>query len=138
MVINEKYSYKDLSEVNLSNLPSSEFNGTTIIGSCFFKEGQINRHIFPDTMEDVKFVKCNLDNCYIPDGNYLDDNSTNKQILTQNDLEDWVVDDSGQPLYPLQYQKFIELGLSTDPKDIPLENLEMSITWQKQQELNQE
>lgn len=103
--------------------------GTEIVGTCFYKESQLGetgdpyREIFPATMTGVIFKRCNLDNVYVPPGNTITDDagisSSYRRIRVQNDLEDWIVDASGNPIEPIDIKGFEELGKSTDPNDIP-------------------
>lgn len=112
--------------------------GTVIVGSCFYREsplgeeGDPQRHIFPETMTGIIFKRCNLDNIYIPPGNSIEDDagipSSHRRIRVQNDLVDWIVDSSGNPVEPVNIKAFQELGLSIDPKDIPAEPLDAPIT----------
>lgn len=90
--INEKYSYKDFLNVDLSELPAEEFNNTTIIGSCFYQPGKKKAKIFPGKMDGVTFINCNLDNVKLPNGNTVGKGCSNRNIECL-DGEDWVVDD---------------------------------------------
>lgn len=117
-----------------------EFNDTEIIGSCFYQECDFDdpvvvKDIFPDGMKGVIFRKCNLDNVLVPLGNTVEADCTHKKIKIQNDLEDWILDNSLSPIEPMNKAIFIELGISIAPKDIPSEKMEKSITQQKEEEL---
>lgn len=123
--INEKYSYKAFPYHGLSfkDRPASEFNNTTIRRSCFYQEWaegdtEIIKDIFPLGMVGVIFEECNLDNVLIPLGN-TNKNSINKKIKAQNDLEDWVLDNSLKPKEPMNKEQRLKAGVSIDPKDIP-------------------
>ena len=124
--INEKYSFKSfpVRDLSFKDRPASEFNNTTIKNSSFYqlwKEGDqdgIVRDIFPDGMTGVLFLNCNLDNVYIPSGNELK-HSSNKKIAIQNDLSDWILDNTLRPVEPLDKEDRIKRGVSIDPKDIP-------------------
>jgi hypothetical protein len=112
--------------------------GTEIIGACFARESYLGepgdpmREIFPASMTGVIFKRCNLDNCVIPAGNILMEwqgiPCTNRRIRMQNDLEDWIVNQQGKPQEPVALKKFLRLGLSVDPKDIPNQPLDRPIT----------
>lgn len=136
MVVNEKYSNKGFPCHGLSfkGVPVEEFNNLEIRRSCFYQEwiddGDTMKDIFPDDMIGVTFVKCNLDNVFVPSGNIII-GGTNKRIRVQNDLEDWVVDKNDKPVEPLHVKRFDRAGISVDPKDIPkdfnrVEELELS------------
>jgi len=70
--INTKYSQKDFTGKTFTTRPASEFNDTTIQGSCFYqptdKEEAVLIKVFPDTVKNLKLVACNLDNAKIPSG----------------------------------------------------------------------
>ena len=105
--LDERYSRKDftgrtLKEENMTNV--------VIYGSCFSQE-ILDRHVFPDNMIGVTFIKCNLDNCYIPPGNITID-CWRRRFKVQNDLNDWLVDDSDNPIKPLNHKIFIKTSLS--------------------------
>ena len=111
--INEKYSYKDFTQQDLSNRSVSEFNNTRIIGTCFFQDFPKSR-IFPSGMIGVEFELCNLDNVDIEAGNTVSEKSSNRQMQMQNDSEWWIVDDQDRPIEPVN----ISDG-NTDPTKIP-------------------
>lgn len=112
--------------------------GTEIVGTCFYREsplgeiGDPRKTIFPLTMTGVTFRRCNLDNVFVPPGNTIMDDggiqSSHRRIRVQNDLEDWIVDASGNPIEPVGVKIFQELGLSILPKDIPPTLLAESLT----------
>lgn len=62
------YSHKDFTGQSL--IDRTDLDGQTITGSCFSHE-ITDTHIFPDDMEGVTFINCNLDNCFIPVGNFV-------------------------------------------------------------------
>lgn len=123
---NEKYSYGDFQGQYFKD--SSEFNNTLIVGSCFGVNNQPYSKVFPEDMIGVTFRLCNLANAVIPEGNIIESNCVNSQIKAQNDGEDWVVDKDLKPVEPLKKDRFQALSLSIDPKDIPAEKLEESVT----------
>lgn len=110
-------------------LETDLLSGIEIVGTCFYQEsvlGDIDdpyKKIFPATMTGVIFKRCNLDNVDVPVGNSITDDagcpSSHRRIRVQNDLEDWIVDATGKAVEPLDLARFVELGKSTDPKDIP-------------------
>jgi len=127
---------------DLTVIAASKLNNTEIIGSCFAKEGGY-QDVFPEGMTGVTFTRCNLDNCNIPAGNTLTVDTvfsglstSNKEIKTENDKEDWIYE-SGVIKEPISKALFLELGLSVDPNDIPNEPLEKSVIQAKLDELDQ-
>lgn len=116
--INEQYSFKDFTGHNLSN---KENISGVIYASCFSQETP-DSEIFPLKLEGVTFIKCNLSNVKIPDGNTIIDCNTTR-FCCQNDLRDWEVDLNGKPTKLMNEKAEIRLGRSIDPKDIPLEKL---------------
>jgi len=118
-MINQKYSFKDFMGHNFSTANASEFNNTEIVGSCFYQENKPDAEIFPSGMTGVTFKRCNLDNVKVPAGNTVESDCCNRKIKVQNDLEDWVLDGTNSPVEPVAKKKFIRLGLSIDPTDIP-------------------
>jgi len=120
MAVNEKYSFKDFSGRDFSNLdPKKEFNDTEIVGSCFYQENKPFSEIFPALMTGVVFKRCNLDNVKVPKGNTIVtegwEKCCNKQIHVQNDLRDWEVDKDLKAVRPLH-----DDGENTDPAKIPV------------------
>lgn len=112
----DAFSLQSLSGVDLSN---AKLNGKTIYGSCFSKEIP-DTHVFPDNMIGVTFVQCNLDNVFIPLGNFIIGGSQ-RRFKAQNDLRDWEVDQLGNPTKILNQEIWIQLGYSTKTADIPLQ-----------------
>jgi len=135
--MNKKYSYKDFTGQYLTDIPTSEFNNSEIIGSCFHIGNEPFSDVFPPDMKGVKFTKCSLSNCNIPPGNTVGIGCQHRQIKTQNDGEMWLVDSGGKPTEPLQKKRFRDLGLSIDPKDIPITKQAAMITIQKEQDNHQ-
>src|SRR3990167_602993 len=111
--LNDDYSFKDFT--GRSNL---EVSGI-IYGSCFSQEIPDN-HIFPDNMTGVTFIKCNLDNVFIPAGNTIID-CWQRRFKVQNDLNDWLLDKNNQPTMPTNHKYFTKFNLPMPlPEDIPL------------------
>jgi hypothetical protein len=123
MAINEKYSFGDFTGQDLSSEPPEDFNGD-IVGSCFYQENAPDSEIFPSGITSI-FKRCNLDNVKIPAGATVQSesgiDSSSRKINIQNDLEDWVLDESLNPVEPINKKQFQDLGLSIDPNDIPAE-----------------
>lgn len=134
----EKYSFKDhtIDKTDFQN--ATDLDGIEIVGTCFYREavfgetGDPTVKIFPAGMTGVTFRRCNLDNVVIPPGNTVITTGPgaccHRRIRCQNDLEDWVVDATGKPIEPIAIKLFNELGLSTDPKDIPATPLDKPVT----------
>ena len=119
-MINEKYSYRDFTGADLTAIDPAEFNDTEIVGSCFYREGQVNAHVFPNGMKGVTFIACNLDNVLVTGTNTIEPSCTHKKIKVQNDWDDWVLDDATElPIYPMNRRFREEAKLSVDPADIP-------------------
>lgn len=91
-MINEKYSYKDLSGIDYTNFPESDFSGE-IVGSYFYQEnltGLPNRiKIFPTDIV-TNFVRCNLDNIEIPVGANLYDCCNRLFISDETGDHEWL------------------------------------------------
>ena len=118
--MNKKYSYQNFMNKDFLKIDAKEFNNSEIIGTCFAQEYNeiTKKDIFPKGMIGVKFIKCNLDNVVVPEGNTMEE-CVNKSIQVQNDNDDWVLDEAGNPTEPISKELRIEKGVSIDPKDIP-------------------
>lgn len=126
-------SDKPFTNWNFKQLEGYDFNGKTICNSNFYNE-QPNADIFPIGMTGVTFKGCNLTNVVIPDGNTVIDCIVETH-QTQNDGETWKVDkDTLLPIEPVNKELFIELGISTNPANIPLEKTSDPITIKKAEE----
>ena len=132
--VNEKYSYKDFMNINFVKLDAKEFNNSTIIGTNFYQFEKVKEDIFPDGLVNVIFEKCNMDNVLIKSGMTVDDTNSKRLLKIQQDMEVWVLDESLNPVEPIDKQKFIDLGISIEPKDIPLIIKDISITEEKERE----
>lgn len=122
----DQYSLKGWSGHNFDD---KDLNGKVIYASSFYSE-EPGTKIFKDDLV-ATFVKCNLQNIVIPVGVTLIDCQTD-WFKSQNDLEDWKIDkDTKEPVEPLQKEKYVELGISTDPKDIPKVKEDQPITEKK-------
>ena len=110
--LNDDYSFQDFT--GRSNL---EVSGI-VYGSCFSQEITDN-HIFPDDMTGVIFIKCNLDNVFIPAGNIVIDCSQ-RRFFVQNDKNDWLINEKNEPIMPVNHKYFTKFNLPMPlPEDIP-------------------
>ncbi len=120
------YSRKDFTGQNLTE--RTDMSGQTITGSCFSQEVP-DTVVFPAAMSGVTFINCNLDNCFIPEGNTVEGGST-RRFEMQNDLNDWEIDESGDPVRLVNYRYFEKMGLDQPlPEDIPDELLDEAVDY---------
>ena len=111
-----EFSCKDFTVDTFVDIP----DGSYVYGSCFSCETPDSK-MFRASMRNVTFRNCNLSNVHIPqpNNNVLIDCQTD-QFLAQNDLNDWIVDDNGYPVKPLNHTFFTKSGLPMPlPQDIP-------------------
>jgi hypothetical protein len=145
--VNEAYSRKDLHGQDFSDRDASEFNNMEIISTDFSQEMPIdyqgNPHgvrIFPANVQGVTIHGCNLNNVILPVGVTIVDaygiTTSTLKARAQNDGEDWIVDSqTGNPIEPVNKQRYLDLGLSIDPADIPAQMKEgFPITKEKERE----
>ena len=131
---NEKYSYGDFSGQRFLEVDPQEFNDSEIVGSCFAQQlpadhaGETLPEVFPAAMKGVVFRRCNLDNVLVPPDNTVEPSCCRRRIKMQNDLEDWVLNERGEPVKPVAKKAFLRLGLSIDPRDLPDKPLEEPVT----------
>ena len=127
MNCNEKYSFKDFTHQSFRDV-TDLIPGMVIVGSCFYQENKPDSHIFPETMTGVTFLRCNLDNIFIPPGNTVGAiqgvESTQKRIKVQNDGYDWLLDEKHKPIEPYDKKALLKFpeqaaGRILDPKDLP-------------------
>ena len=86
-------SFQDFTGHDLSK--RTDLTNLVIYGACLSQEIP-DRQIFPIAMRDVTFIKCNLDNCFIPPGNTVIQCSQNR-FKAQPDGKDWDINILGQP-----------------------------------------
>jgi hypothetical protein len=118
MAKNEKFSHKSFLQQTLTDTDPKDWNDTDVVGSCFYNEKPRTK-VFPDGIKNVKFIGCNLDNIVIPETCAME-KCTNKLIQVQSDLNDWILDEDLKPVEPLDKARYIKLGVSYDPKDLPV------------------
>ena len=90
--------------------------GLVIFGSCFSQE-TLRTRIFSVSLV-ATFIACNLDNVLVPAGCVVIDCSRRK-FRRQNDGEDWILNASDAPVEPIAKKRYLQLGLSVNPADIP-------------------
>lgn len=128
MPVNEKYSRKDFTGWDMT--ANTDMSGIIIEGSCFSHE-KPDSQVFPRDMVNTTFVDCNLDNCIIPEGNRVTGGSQ-RRFKVQNDLNDWLVDDSVRPIKPLDHVALEKLGKPVPrPEDIPAQPVRERIDYMK-------
>lgn len=93
MPINEKYSYKDYTNVDYSGLDLTDMNGTTIQGTCFYHDGYPFIDMSQLGLSKIILVNCNLDNVIVPE-NCTMINCSNRFIRSL-DGEDWLCSSGG-------------------------------------------
>lgn len=121
--INDEYSFKDFT--GRSGLCFEKISGI-VYASSFGNETPDN-HIFPGTMSGVTFIKCNLDNVFIPIGNTVIDCSQ-RRFKVQNDGNDWLIDGSDNSVLPINYKIFTKFGLPIpQSKDIPITKMDETV-----------
>ena len=123
-ILNDKFSTKDFTGVQ-GIINYKDISGV-VYASCFSQEIP-DIHIFPDDMIGVTFVKCNLDNVFIPAGNTIIDCSQ-RRFKIQTDLNDWIIGLDNKPIEPIDKKIFVKFGLPVpDPKDIPIVKVDKRI-----------
>ena len=130
----EQWSFKNFTNLNCPDLP----DGITVYASSFYWE-QPDYHTFRDDLKGVTFIKCNLDNIYIPPGNTVIDCHC-RRFCCQADGNDWVLDKANKPTIPLMGEKvFKKFGLPVPrPEDIPSKLVDEAIDLlQKAREIKQ-
>ena len=119
---NEEVSNKICNGWNMKDHPEFILNGKVIYNTSFYQHLP-DTHTFPEDMTGVTFIKCNLDNCFIPPGNTVIQ-CTQRKIKVQNDLNDWIVDDLGNPVKPVDFNIYEKLSLPLPkPQDIPAQKV---------------
>lgn len=113
--ISDKYSFKDFTGRDLSN--EKDMNDLVIYGSCLSHETP-DASVLPSDLLGTTFIKCNLSNVKIPDGNMVIDCITTR-FKVQNDLRDWEIDSENKPVKVIGEKFWIQQGFSVDPLDIP-------------------
>lgn len=134
----DELSFKVFTNFNFSGL-KQDFSGKTICGSTFTQELP-DSVVFPEKTEKLRLVYCHIENVVLPEGTVVVNPDCGgvpcwtEPFKVQNDLEDWKIDERGDPVEPVRKEEFQKLGISTDPEDIPREKLEEPITERKRRE----
>ena len=114
----------DFTGRNLSDC--KDMNDQHIVGSCFSQE-KPDSHVFPEDMTGVTFENCNLDNCIIPGGSIVSKCLT-RRFERQIDGEDWIIDENGKPVAPLNPVDHVRRGKEADPtRAFPIDGGEIGI-----------
>lgn len=125
----------ELSGKILSNRPVKELPGFVegaVIYATDFSWEQPDSETFPKGMTGVTFVKCNLSNVIVPEGNTIID-CIQTRFKVQNDRNDWIIDKDNLPVKPLNYRVFEKFGLPVPtPDKLPLEEAVEAVDLVKQ------
>lgn len=112
---NEKHSFQDYTGRTFLADDPANWAGE-IVGACFGHETPDTEVFPPGTVCTLE--RCNLSNVAMPPGCTIGEGCQTTRFRVQADGEDWVVDDQGNPIEPLDKKRFEEDGESTDPADI--------------------
>ena len=108
-----EWSLKHFSQKTGIDIP----DGTVVYASTFHQE-EPDTIVFRPDMTGVYFVRCNLNNVFIPPGNTIRD-SSQRRYRVQNDLRDWEIDSQNRPTRLINAERWFAEGYSIDPVDIP-------------------
>jgi hypothetical protein len=128
----KELSFRDFTNREFYSRPEYDFNNKVIYATCFSNE-EPDADIFGN-IKGATFIKCNLSNVLIPDGNtVIDCNITRFKV--QNDLNDWIIDETNTPIKPIDFKIFEKLELPLPkPEDIPETKVEEVIDLRKEAE----
>lgn len=100
--------------MTFKDMSPNDFSNCEIHNSCFYQKAKIGdkipKDIFPDGVENLIFVRCNLDNVLLPKGATMID-STNKLIQQQIDGLNWIVDKTLKPI------ELLDKPIPVEPKE---------------------
>ena len=135
-MISKLFSYRDCTGMTFKDMSAGDFSNREIHNSCFYQPSVVGdkvivKDIFPDGIENLFFVRCNLDNVLLPKGAARIDGS-NFLIQRQNDGSDWFLDENLNPIEPTDKVYRLASGVSINPIDIP----ETKLSTKKQQEFS--
>ena len=108
----DEYSFKDFTNQDMSEC---DLNGKTIYSSSFYHETP-GTPTFSSTMTGAAFIKCNLDNVIVPEGNSVIECSE-RCFKAHTDGRDWEVDEYGQFVCALGEQPSIQYQVTKYAKD---------------------
>ena len=118
----------DCTGQTFTDWPAKLFDGKAIINCCFSHETP-DTEVFPKGVKGMAFERCNLDNVAVPVGSKVTGCCTRRFKcfpLTPGDVSDegagpvdWIVNEKGEPVEPMDKRRFEEEGRSLSPKDIP-------------------
>ena len=113
----DELSFRDFTGWDFLSRPEYDFSNKIIYASCFLNETP-DIEIFDNTT-NATFIKCNLSNVSLPlDCIAIDCIQTRYKV--QNDLNDWIIDETNLPLKPIDWDIFTKLNLPIPkPEDIP-------------------
>lgn len=123
ITFNDDYSFGNFSNQDLAHF--DDLRDMVIYSSQFYWE-KPNSRPFPAQATGLTFINCNLDNIVMPPDAIIQ-NCSQRNFKDQNDGEDWFVDGNGLPTAPINLQLYLDLGVSTNPADIPSHPLSQSI-----------
>lgn len=117
----DELSGRDFTGLEFASRPELDFSNKIIYATCFGQESP-DQPIFGDKLTGATFIRCNLTNVLVPDGNTLIDCITTR-CATQNDGRVWEIDESNTPVRLTSEKHWRILGTSVDPADIPQSKL---------------
>ena len=121
--VDDELSFKIFTNWNLKE-HQFDFNGKTVYASSFYNETP-DSDILPDGIKDVTFLKCDLNNIIIPEGNTVIDCSQ-ERIELMNDMRDWITDPEGNAQKVVGEEYWVSKGVSVDPQVIPSKKIKLS------------
>lgn len=128
---NDKHSFQDYTGRSFVDDDPAEWSDSEIVGTQCSQEADSiaeggvastadpRKSVFPDDMQGVTFIRCDLTNCHLPAGNTIGAGCCVSRVREQTDRSDWVVDDAGRPVEPLDKKLRNRRGVSVDPADLP-------------------
>lgn len=117
----DELSGRDFNGWEFLSRPEYDFSNKIIYASIFSQEAP-DQSIFGDKMTGATFLRCNLTNVFVPDGNTVIDCVTTR-AATLNDGRVWELDAGDRPVKLTSEKHWQILGTSIDPADIPAEKL---------------
>ena len=112
------HSTNSFVDMDLTLLPPEAFAGHYILGSSFGSQ-KPGVWRWPDGAKACVFERCMFLNCDPPPGSSILPTGAVTQYRAATDLQDWYIDENGNPTEPLDATLFTDNGWSTDSADIP-------------------